>query len=107
MRSERIPLCRLDEVPSVLPLHVKVEGRQAVSVFKVGDGAALVTDARCPHKGAPLARYGEIEGSAVVCLWHGCRFDMRTGEALDGPCPDPLLVYLSEVEDDVVYLCES
>jgi nitrite reductase/ring-hydroxylating ferredoxin subunit len=100
---DRIALCRLEDVPDLQPLHVKVEGASPVSVFRTGDEAA-VTDARCPHKGAPLARYAEREGETVVCLWHSCRFDLHTGAVLDGPCPDPLKVHACEVEDEVVYL---
>ena len=44
----------------------------------------------CTHLGGPLAD-GTREGDTVICPWHGSRFDLCTGEVLDGPAvfPEP------------------
>lgn len=57
----------------------------------------------CPHEEAPLVD-GEIDGDAVVCPWHFTRFDMRTGEALDGVTDQPIPVYEVRVENDEVHV---
>ncbi|MBU6329991.1 MAG: Rieske 2Fe-2S domain-containing protein, partial [Acidobacteria bacterium] len=33
----------------------------------------------CPHRGADLTVFGEIQGDALVCTLHGWRFDLATG----------------------------
>jgi nitrite reductase/ring-hydroxylating ferredoxin subunit len=39
----------------------------------------------CTHRGGPL-NDGELEGSTVICPWHGGRFDVTTGKVI-GPPP--------------------
>jgi nitrite reductase/ring-hydroxylating ferredoxin subunit/uncharacterized membrane protein len=38
----------------------------------------------CTHLGGPLAE-GSRDGDIVTCPWHGSRFDLRTGEVVEGP----------------------
>jgi nitrite reductase/ring-hydroxylating ferredoxin subunit/Fe-S cluster biogenesis protein NfuA len=46
------------------------------------DGSVLAYRNRCP--GSPLPLHGgSLEGSTLVCPWHHCRFDLRTGSRLD------------------------
>jgi nitrite reductase/ring-hydroxylating ferredoxin subunit/uncharacterized membrane protein len=42
----------------------------------------------CAHLGGPLAD-GKLEGDTVVCPWHGSRFALDTGDAIDGPSAFP------------------
>lgn len=38
----------------------------------------------CPS-GSPLTLHtGHLEGMTLICPWHGCRYDIRTGRRLDG-----------------------
>lgn len=38
----------------------------------------------CPP-GSPLTLHtGHLEGATLICPWHGCRYDIRTGKRLDG-----------------------
>ena len=99
----KIALCPLAEVPADRPVRVKVDEQTAVAVFKVGASAAVTADI-CPHQGALLSDHGELDGDTVICLWHGCVFDLRTGEASDGPCSEPLEVHDCEVDEGIVYL---
>ncbi|MCK9878948.1 Rieske 2Fe-2S domain-containing protein [Frankia sp. Ag45/Mut15] len=56
------------------------------------DGRLVAIDNRCTHRGAPLAD-GERDGDCVVCPWHASRFDLRSGEAVQGPASRPQSVY--------------
>ena len=47
------------------------------------DGALVAHAARCPHRYGPLDA-ARIEGGLVTCPWHGWRFDLPSGAALDG-----------------------
>jgi phenylpropionate dioxygenase-like ring-hydroxylating dioxygenase large terminal subunit len=44
-------------------------------LFRTGDGDAHVAAAFCPHLGAHLGHGGKVEGDAIVCPFHGWRFD--------------------------------
>jgi 3-phenylpropionate/trans-cinnamate dioxygenase ferredoxin component len=40
----------------------------------------------------------------VVCPWHYGKFDLRTGQALDGVVRRPVETYRVEVRDGVVFV---
>jgi nitrite reductase/ring-hydroxylating ferredoxin subunit len=39
---------------------------------------------KCPHLGLNLCR-GKLDGQAVVCLFHGAKFDLETGAVERNP----------------------
>lgn len=65
------------------------------------NGEYYAFSAECPHAGGPLDE-GEIEGTVVVCPWHGAEFDMTTGEALTPPVQDNIYTYKIRVEGEDV-----
>ena len=69
-------------VGEVKPLSIL--GRE-FSIYRGEDGAARVTDAYCPHLGAHLGHGGKVEGNAVVCPFHGWRWDGVSGRCLEVP----------------------
>lgn len=48
------------------------------------DGKFFAMDNRCSHMGGKLS-LGTLEGDIVVCPRHGSRFNVRSGEAVQGP----------------------
>ncbi|MBV8869239.1 MAG: Rieske 2Fe-2S domain-containing protein [Acetobacteraceae bacterium] len=64
------------------------QGTGVVLVLHRGRVHAL--GARCAHMGGPLDG-GWVLGDALVCPWHGSRFNVETGQPLGGPatCPQP------------------
>ncbi|MBV8889470.1 MAG: non-heme iron oxygenase ferredoxin subunit [Alphaproteobacteria bacterium] len=57
----------------------------------------------CGHKNAPLSR-GRLDGCAIECPLHFARFDVRTGQLLDGPVSADVPVYEVRVAGDMVYV---
>ena len=57
---------------------------QHLVLFRTEDGHAHVTAAFCPHLGAHLGYGGKVEGDAIVCPFHGWRFD-GAGVCVDVP----------------------
>ena len=43
------------------------------------DGKFYAINDVCGHRGGPLAE-GEIDGTTVICPWHGWRYNVTTGE---------------------------
>jgi nitrite reductase/ring-hydroxylating ferredoxin subunit/uncharacterized membrane protein len=64
-------------------------------------GRIFAIGARCSHMGGPLDE-GWLLNGGLVCPWHGSRYDLETGQPLDGPstCPQPR--YDVRVRDGVI-----
>ena len=45
----------------------------------------------CPPGSALTLHLGSVEGTTLVCPWHGCRYDLRTGKREDGEGKLPVL----------------
>ena len=45
----------------------------------------------CPPGSALTLQLGSVEGTTLVCPWHGCRYDLRTGRREDGEGKLPVL----------------
>lgn len=52
---------------------------------------------RCGSSPLPL-EFGRLEGTSIVCSWHNCRYDVRTGHRLDAQ-GEPVRVYPVRVEE--------
>src|SRR6266705_2966943 len=66
---------------SIQPLVVC--GDKVVCIANV-NGTISAMDNVCLHRGGPLGQ-GMIEGSKLVCPWHGWQWDPKTGEAAHNP----------------------
>jgi 3-phenylpropionate/trans-cinnamate dioxygenase ferredoxin subunit len=52
----------------------------------------------CSHNQKPLED-GRVMGSSIACPFHGARFDLATGKALNLPATRPVPVYAVRVVD--------
>lgn len=99
------PVLPLAELEGDRPRRVEIwdeNARQAVGVALVRHaGRVHAMGARCSHMGGPLDQ-GWVLGGALVCPWHGSRYDLETGWPTGGPstCPQPR--YEVRVRDGVV-----
>jgi len=80
-------------------------GGDQVAIFNVG-GRLLAVSNRCPHANGSLAD-GVIEDGSVTCPTHRSRFDLVTGQPLDGPAARPLRTYSVRLEQNGVLLGPS
>lgn len=69
------------------------------------DGVIHAVHNRCGESPLPL-QYGSLDGGVLVCSWHGCRYDLRTGRRTDDG-PERLTVYPVSVADDVLRIALS
>lgn len=72
-----LPVAKVNEITVGQGTFVEREGI-ALAVFNAGGGRFYACSALCPHEGGPLAE-GWLEGTTVVCPWHGFDFDLTTG----------------------------
>ena len=83
---------------------VEVEDEEVAIAYVNGEYYAF--GAECTHAAGPLDE-GEIEGTAVICPWHGAEFDIRSGEACSPPAQEGIPTYPVKVEGTDIKICIS
>ena len=72
-------------------------GDDSVLIANIDDEFYAVAN-HCGESPLPLA-FSRLDGAILVCSWHGCRYDMRSGARLDDPDSDRLRVYPVKVSE--------
>jgi len=90
---------RNDDIPLLEGRSTSIDGRR-IAIFRLLDGYAAI-DAHCPHAHGPL-HDGIVADSCVTCPLHGRRFDLFTGEALNGP--ESVTVHEVEERDGEIWV---
>jgi 3-phenylpropionate/trans-cinnamate dioxygenase ferredoxin subunit len=67
------------------------------------DGQVFALKDQCSHEEFPLSD-GEVEGSVVVCQYHGARFDLATGAPRGLPAVKPVKSYAVEVRENEIFV---
>ena len=91
---------RVAAVGEVAPgemISVDVDGEQVLLCNVEGDLFAVRDE--CTHECFPLSE-GTLKGRSVVCLLHGARFDVKTGEVLALPAYEAVTTYDVRVEGE-------
>jgi nitrite reductase/ring-hydroxylating ferredoxin subunit/uncharacterized membrane protein len=73
-----------------------------IALARTPTGYAAFADG-CTHRGGSLAD-GVCIGDTVQCLWHGSRFDVKTGEVRCGPAKKKIQSYEVRQKDGQVLL---
>ena len=94
-------LCRTEDVEDNDLKQFYIKEKEILVINKNKKFYCL--QARCTHAGAPLAE-GELENDVLKCPWHGSRFNIQTGEVVQGPAKNRLPVYVSVVKDNSVFV---
>ena len=75
-----IKVATVSEFPDGTGKTVEAGGKQ-IALFNAG-GKFFAIDNACKHRGGPLGE-GELDGTSVICPWHGWEYDITTGANLD------------------------
>ena len=95
--DEFVPVLSEDELAQGDLRRVEVEGVGVLlSRSSVGEVCAIA--ATCNHFSGPLEE-GEREGDTVTCPWHNSRYDLCSGQVIDGPAVFPQSRYETRVRD--------
>ena len=76
-------------------MAVDIDGNK-IAVFNVG-GSYYAIDDTCTHAGGSLSE-GPVDGTVVVCPWHGAAFDLTSGKVLDAPATEGVKTYKVKTE---------
>ncbi|MGM0561335.1 MAG: Rieske (2Fe-2S) protein [Pseudomonadota bacterium] len=82
-------------------IEVKV-GDTPIALYNL-DGEFFATHNICTHAYACLHE-GYVDGETIECPLHQAVFDIRTGEALEGPVEVPVATYDVKREGDDIYI---
>ena len=91
-------VCAMTDVGSGTVMAVDVDGH-GILIVNV-DGEFLAVSNQCGESPLPL-QFSTLHGAELRCSWHGCRYDVRSGQRLDGG-PERLTVFPVSVESDEV-----
>lgn len=78
-------------------LGVTLPGGVPVCLYN-RDGEIGAVGGQCTHAEFPIADGVLHADGTIECVWHGARFDCRTGAVRRHPATDPLPVYAVRVE---------
>ena len=92
--------CRRADVGRNRVAAVHVDG-QSILIADV-DGELHAVSNRCGESPLPL-QYSALAGAELRCSWHGCRYDVRTGQRLDGGS-ERLTVFPVSVDGDEIQI---
>jgi 3-phenylpropionate/trans-cinnamate dioxygenase ferredoxin subunit len=95
----KLELIKVADIPAGGTKIVPFFGRELHVYFSRGRPKAVAN--ACMHFGGPL----ECKDSQFVCPWHGARFDMESGECLQGPAAkgSKLMALSTRVEGDALF----
>ncbi len=80
-RPHWVDVGTLEEFPAGEMRALWPEG-QGVLVAQL-DGEVYAHQNACPPGSALALHLGSLQGPFLICPWHGCRYDIRTGKRLD------------------------
>ena len=80
--AERVKVAEVSDVAPGEMRAVEAAGR-SIALANV-EGTIYAIDNACLHRGGPLGE-GDLDGTAVICPWHGWRWDVRTGKNANNP----------------------
>lgn len=95
--DEYVPVLEESELSETEMRRVEVDG-VGVLLSRAQEGKICAIAATCNHFSGPLEE-GDREGDTVVCPLHKSRFDLCTGQAIDGPAVFPQSRYHTRVRD--------
>jgi 3-phenylpropionate/trans-cinnamate dioxygenase ferredoxin subunit len=93
----------LDELPEPGLLGVDGPDGTPICLVRFGGQVAAYAD-ECTHQAFPLSA-GDVRADGTLeCVWHGARFDCRTGAVVRDPATEPLVAYPVRVEAGRVFV---
>ena len=67
------------------------------------DGTICALEDRCSHEEFPLSD-GELDGSDLICMHHGARFDACSGRNKGLPAVRPVKSFRVEIRDGEIFV---
>ncbi len=92
-----VDVAAVGDVPEGTLLGVSLPGGEPVCLYQRG-GELGAVGGRCTHAEFDIADGVLHADGTIECIWHGARFDCRTGAVRRQPAVEPLPVYAVRVD---------
>ena len=99
--SSSTPIATLQELKNSRVL-LRQWGEKMVALF-IADGEIFAIEDLCPHRAGPLSE-GKLVGKTISCPWHEAKFDLVTGQPLEGPTSKPLKKLVVKIESEEIFV---
>ena len=93
----------LGDLPENGLLGVMLPDGERVCLIR-DQGAVRAVGDECPHQGFALSAGELLANGTIECVWHGARFDCRSGAVLRGPAEDSLTLFETRVVGGEVFV---
>lgn len=100
--SQWFQVAELEDIPVGQTKAVQA-GDESVVICNV-DGQYYALLDQCSHQELPLSEGGRLHGKEITCPWHGARFDVTTGTALQMPAVSPVVTFPVKVEGNAIFV---
>jgi 3-phenylpropionate/trans-cinnamate dioxygenase ferredoxin subunit len=97
------PVALLADVPPGRLLSVRAPGGEQVVLTNVEGEIGALLD-RCSHQEYALSAGEVLDDGTIECVWHGARFDCRTGAVRGPPAVEDVPAFAVRVEGDAILL---
>jgi len=98
-----VRVASLGELPEGGLLGVTLPDGEPVCLINDGGTVRAVGD-ECPHQGFALSSGEMLANGTIECVWHGARFDCRSGAVVRGPAEEALTIFETRVVGDEVFV---
>ncbi|HVZ76624.1 MAG TPA: Rieske 2Fe-2S domain-containing protein [Gemmatimonadaceae bacterium] len=95
------PLADAADLPPGALLSVRNAAGEPICLFNHAGHIGAMVDC-CTHAEFLMSDGVVHRDGTIECVWHGARFDCRTGAVCKGPAVDPIGLYDVRVEDGKV-----
>ena len=100
--AEWVRVASLDECQDNGCIHAATaDGLELVLVQ--WDDEVFALEDRCSHQDFPLSE-GEVEDGKLECVFHGAKFDVRSGKAVQLPAIKPVKTYPVDVREGEIFV---
>ncbi len=100
--AEWVRVASLEECRGNGCVHAATTDGLEIVLVKWDDEIFALED-RCSHQDFPLSE-GEVEDGRLECVFHGAKFDIRSGKAVQLPAIKPVKTYPVEIRDEEVFV---
>lgn len=90
--SEFEYLADTSDLPEGALLNVQRSSGEEICLFNYRGSIGAIGNV-CTHAEFFMSDGSLVNNGTIECVWHGARFDLRTGRVCRGPAEDPLPVY--------------
>jgi 3-phenylpropionate/trans-cinnamate dioxygenase ferredoxin component len=100
--AEWVPVAALAECQGEGCVRAVAANREKVVLVR-WEGEIFALEDRCSHRDFPLSD-GEVEDGQLECVFHGARFDIRTGKATQLPAIRPVRTFPVEIREERIFV---